>query len=85
MDTPLHERLNKILKIWEKACGSQVTVSEETYQAERISSAADRNYCLGYMMREAKAFPKESNMFEALELYFQSCCIESNVVKYLEF
>lgn len=33
--------------------------------------AADRNYALGFYMREHKVFPEKTNLREALDYYFQ--------------
>lgn len=39
---------------------------------------ADRNYALSYYMREHKVFPKDLNLQDTLDLYFQICSIETN-------
>lgn len=33
--------------------------------------AADRNYALGFYMRENKCFPAKSNLREVMDFYFQ--------------
>ena len=33
--------------------------------------AADRNYALGFYMREHKVFPPQTNLRECLDFYFQ--------------
>ena len=42
-------------------------------------SCADRNYALGYMMREHNAFPENTNLIETLEFYLQCCSLSANV------
>uniref|UniRef100_UPI00370D8F2D glutaminase n=1 Tax=Actinacidiphila glaucinigra TaxID=235986 RepID=UPI00370D8F2D len=38
--------------------------------------AADRNFALGYFMREHGSFPGGTDLVETLEFYFQCCSIE---------
>lgn len=33
--------------------------------------AADRNYALGFYMRENKCFPEKTNLRECMDFYFQ--------------
>ena len=35
--------------------------------------AADRNYALGFYMREHKCFPEGTNLKECMDYYFQVC------------
>ncbi|MEM6732137.1 MAG: glutaminase, partial [Myxococcota bacterium] len=44
------------------------------YLSER--QTADRNFALGYFMRENDAFPENTDLIETLEFYFQCCSIE---------
>ena len=39
-------------------------------------STADRNFSMGYFMKEKKCFPEGSDLHETLDLYFQSCSME---------
>ena len=41
-------------------------------------SSADRNYALAYYMRENKCFPKNSQLQDICDLYFQLCSLEVN-------
>lgn len=50
--------------------------SNATFLSER--EAADRNYALGFYMRENKCFPDKSNLRETMDFYFQLCAMESN-------
>lgn len=53
------------------------TFANSTYLSERAS--ADRNFCLGYMMREEGAFPEGVDIMKTLESYFMYCSIECTV------
>ena len=39
---------------------------------------ADRNFAMGYFMKENKSFPTNTDLQETLDLYFQSCSLEVN-------
>lgn len=73
------ERLEKVLDIWRRLSGGSdapIGYDDETYRSE--SGSADRNWCLGYMMKERDAFPPcFSSLPDTLELYFQFCSILS--------
>ena len=73
-------RFDFVLERWRALCGGEkVGFDNLVYQSER--ETADRNFALGYYMREHKAFPDNADMLQALEFYFQSCSIEVNVEK----
>ena len=73
-------RFDFVLERWRALCGGEkVGFDNLVYQSER--KTADRNFALGYYMREHKAFPDNADMLQALEFYFQSCSIEVNVEK----
>ncbi|XP_035737913.1 glutaminase liver isoform, mitochondrial-like isoform X3 [Vespa mandarinia] len=40
--------------------------------------AADRNYALGFYMREHKCYPDKTNLREIMDFYFQCCSMEAN-------
>uniref|UniRef100_A0A6A7G3B3 glutaminase n=1 Tax=Hirondellea gigas TaxID=1518452 RepID=A0A6A7G3B3_9CRUS len=73
---PAAGRFQKFTDTFSRLCGvSKVGYSNEVFLTER--AMADRNFCLGYMMRESKAFPfKKVDVSKVLELYFQTCAIE---------
>ena len=58
------------------AGGRKVGFSNSVYLSERRS--ADRNFALGYLMREHQAFPPDTPLIETLEFYLQCCAIEAN-------
>jgi glutaminase len=71
------ERRGKIMKVWEQLAGPDADVgySKETYESE--SATADRNWCLGYMMKNDRSFPPcFTNLEDTLELYFQVCSLQ---------
>ena len=53
---------------------SRVGFNNSVYLSER--QTADRNFALGYFMRENGAFPEGTDLLETLEFYFQCCSIE---------
>ena len=67
------------MKIWKRLSGGEtapISFDEETYKSE--SGSADRNWCLGYMMKESGAFPPcFTDLGQTLEMYFQICSIRS--------
>ena len=72
------ERLEHVLQVWRDLSGDvrrqKIGYDDETYKSE--SATADRNWCLGYMMKESNAFPPcFKSLEETLELYFQLCSI----------
>uniref|UniRef100_A0A8D3CAG3 glutaminase n=1 Tax=Scophthalmus maximus TaxID=52904 RepID=A0A8D3CAG3_SCOMX len=51
-----------------------VGFSNATFQSER--ETGDRNYAIGYYLKEKKCFPDNADMTAALDFYFQLCSIE---------
>jgi len=77
-DLDLAGRFDYTLDRWTALCGGhKAHFNNAVYQSER--NTADRNYALGYYMREHNAFPDGADMLETLEFYFQACSIELNV------
>lgn len=71
------DRFDAVLDIWTKVCGnSPARFNNAVYLSER--ETADRNFALGYFMREKKAFPLNTDLNQTLEFYFQCCSIEIN-------
>ncbi len=74
---PTGDRFDAIIDFWTQlAGGERPGFSNSVYLSERQS--ADRNFALGYFMREKKVFRDDVNLLETLEFYFQCCSIESN-------
>ncbi|WP_018300268.1 glutaminase A [Fangia hongkongensis] len=59
------------------SASDKITFNNAVYNSEK--DTADRNYALGYFMREHQAFPKGTDLQRTLNLYFQACSIELNV------
>ena len=73
----LADRFDYILDTWRRLAGnSYVGFNNSVYLSER--QTADRNFALGYFMRENAAFPENTNLLEILEFYFQCCSVELN-------
>ncbi|XP_036389763.1 glutaminase kidney isoform, mitochondrial-like [Megalops cyprinoides] len=51
-----------------------VGFSNTTFQSEK--ETGDRNYAIGYYLKEKRCFPREADMIAALDFYFQLCSIE---------
>lgn len=69
------ERFDEVMKVWQDLSGGgKPGFNNSVYLSER--KTADRNYALGYFMRENKAFPPDVDLIETLEFYFQCCSIE---------
>ncbi len=74
-DLDVGSRFDYVMDRWRALCGNERPgFNNPVYQSERGS--ADRNYALGYYMRENRAFPPDTNLLETLEFYFQTCSIE---------
>jgi glutaminase len=69
------ERFDEVMGFWQAMSGGVVPgFNNSVYLSER--QTADRNYALGYFMREKNAFPPNTDLHEILEFYFQCCSIE---------
>lgn len=69
------DRFDYVLDMWGKlAGGRRPGFSNPTYLSERRT--ADRNFALGYFMRENDAFPEGADLVDVLEFYFQCCSLE---------
>ena len=70
------DRFDWITEHWRKLAGGQKAgFSNAVYQSEK--EKGDRNYALGYFMKEKRVFPEGTDLLETLELYFQCCSIET--------
>lgn len=69
------DRFDYILSVFKKTAGDEfVGFNNAVFQSERVN--ADRNFALGYFMREHRCFPPGTNLMEVLDLYFQLCSME---------
>jgi glutaminase len=72
---PMADRFEYVLNMWSKlAGGMRPGFDNSTYLSERRT--ADRNFALGYFMREKGGFPEGTDLVETLEFYFQCCSLE---------
>jgi glutaminase len=51
------------------AGGEHLGFNNSVFLSERES--ADRNYALGFFMREYKCYPEKTNLRECMDFYFQ--------------
>ncbi|GAA1943723.1 glutaminase A [Streptomyces durmitorensis] len=71
----LADRFDHVAQTWQRLSGGRRPgFNNAVYLSERAT--ADRNFALGYSMRESKAFPESTDLKETLEFYFQCCSIE---------
>ncbi|MCF3136962.1 glutaminase A [Streptomyces olivochromogenes] len=71
------DRFDYVADTWRQlAGGSPIGFNNAVYLSER--QTADRNFALGYFMREHGAFPVGTNLIQTLEFYFQCCSVELN-------
>uniref|UniRef100_A0A4W5NNX6 glutaminase n=1 Tax=Hucho hucho TaxID=62062 RepID=A0A4W5NNX6_9TELE len=67
--------LRCVMNFMNKLAGNEyVGFSNATFQSERESG--DRNFAIGYYLKEKKCFPEGTDMTSILDLYFQLCSIE---------
>ncbi len=71
------DRFDYVIGKWrEFAGGMKIGFDNAVYLSER--QTADRNFALGYFMREKRAFPPDSDLLDCLDFYFQNCSIEAS-------
>ncbi|XP_028264732.1 glutaminase liver isoform, mitochondrial isoform X2 [Parambassis ranga] len=71
------ERFDYVMEFLKSTAGAEyVGFSNATFQSER--ETGDRNYAIGYYLKEKKCFPDNADMSSALDFYFQLCSIEVN-------
>ncbi|XP_014211267.1 glutaminase liver isoform, mitochondrial isoform X2 [Copidosoma floridanum] len=58
------------------AGGEPLGFNNAVFLSER--EAADRNYALGFYMREHGCYPEKTNLRECMDFYFQCCSMEAN-------
>ncbi|KAM5289266.1 LOW QUALITY PROTEIN: glutaminase liver isoform, mitochondrial [Ctenodactylus gundi] len=75
MDCNKAEKFDFVLQYLNKMAGYEyLGFSNATFQSEK--ETGDRNYAIGYYLKEKKCFPKGVDMMAALDLYFQLCSVE---------
>jgi len=71
----LAEKYDFLLQYLQRIAGNEVIgFNNSVFLSERAS--ADRNFSMGYFMKENKCFPPKSDLKDVLDLYFQSCSLE---------
>jgi glutaminase len=69
------DRFDLVAATWRRlAGGRRPGFNNAVYLSER--QTADRNFALGYSMRESGAFCPGTDLLQTLEFYFQGCSIE---------
>ena len=74
-DDDMADRFDHVAATWERLSGGRRPgFNNAVYLSER--QTADRNFALGYSMRESGAFRPGTDLVRTLEFYFQCCSIE---------
>ncbi|KAG8129434.1 hypothetical protein E2320_016165 [Naja naja] len=69
------EKFDYVVDYLKKMAGNEyVGFSNTTFQSEK--ETGDRNYAIGYYLKDKKCFPRDADMMAALDLYFQLCSVE---------
>ncbi|XP_076012056.1 glutaminase kidney isoform, mitochondrial isoform X3 [Genypterus blacodes] len=69
------EKFDYVMNSLKMMAGNEyVGFSNATFQSER--ETGDRNFAIGYYMKEKKCFPEGTDMTSVLDFYFQLCSIE---------
>ncbi|XP_061582774.1 glutaminase 2b [Cololabis saira] len=69
------EKFDYVMEFAKKMAGQEyVGFSNAMFQSEK--ETGDRNFAIGYYMKEKKCFPPGAEMIDALDFYFQLCSIE---------
>ncbi|XP_022914987.1 glutaminase kidney isoform, mitochondrial isoform X2 [Onthophagus taurus] len=73
----LAEKFDFTMNYFERlAGGDDLGFNNAVFLSER--EAADRNYALGFFMREHKCYPEKTSFRECMDFYFQCCSMEAN-------
>jgi glutaminase len=74
-DLGVAERFEYVVDMWTRLSGGVAPgFDNATYLSERRT--ADRNFALGYFLRENGAFPEGTDLLEVLDFYFQCCSLQ---------
>ena len=75
--TNLAEKYDFLFASFHRIAGYEfLGFNNSVFLSER--ETADRNFAMGYFMKENKSFPTNTDLQETLDLYFQSCSLEVN-------
>ncbi|XP_050554518.1 glutaminase liver isoform, mitochondrial isoform X4 [Spodoptera frugiperda] len=73
----LAEKFDYVMSFFSRLAGNEsLGFNNAVFLSER--EAADRNYALGFYMREHKCYPEKTNFRECMDFYFQCCSMEAN-------
>ena len=70
------DRFQYICDIYKKLMNNKIRFNNSIYLSEKETGF--RNYALAYFMKEVNGFPKNTNLDDVLQFYFQCCSLESN-------
>ncbi|NKB57450.1 MAG: glutaminase A [Alphaproteobacteria bacterium] len=74
-ELPMADRFDRLAHlIATLSGGSRPGFDNAIFHSER--DTADRNFALAHYMREVGAFPRDTDIFKALELFFAACSVE---------
>ncbi|XP_073470025.1 glutaminase liver isoform, mitochondrial isoform X1 [Aquarana catesbeiana] len=69
------EKFDYVMQFLKRMSGNEyIGFNNSTFQSEK--ETGDRNYAIGYYLKEKKCFPSSADMGVALDLYFQLCSLE---------
>ncbi|KAK6484998.1 glutaminase kidney isoform [Huso huso] len=69
------EKFDYVMAFLNKMAGNEyVGFNNATFQSER--ETGDRNFAIGYYLKEKKCFPEGTDMTGVLDFYFQLCSLE---------
>ncbi|CAL1681849.1 unnamed protein product [Lasius platythorax] len=73
----LAEKFDFTINYFKRLAGEEsLGFNNAVFLSER--EAADRNYALGFYMREHNCYPDKTNLREIMDFYFQCCSMEAN-------
>lgn len=73
----LAEKFDFTMNYFKRLAGEEnLGFNNAVFLSER--EAADRNYALGFYMREYNCYPDKTNLREIMDYYFQCCAMEAN-------
>ncbi|KAJ8259350.1 hypothetical protein COCON_G00183620 [Conger conger] len=74
-DSNMAEKFDYMMNFLNEMAGREyVGFNNATFQSEK--ETGDRNFAIGYYMKEKRCFPEGVDMIDALDFYFQLCSIE---------